>query len=270
MVRPIFTSILLLIVPLSNAQEATTDQQIINDPHFREEHGLNDYTRPSIDQIFKQLTHLSPLPVNEVPFVQPKTMPESRKNLAVEIGFLISEGFLAVQAGDMKKVQTLAAKLSRYANALGAGDKVKGHAAAILDLSKKSEIEKLKKELASTQIDVEKELILLQDIDLAHLISLGGWLRALDVSATAVDNNFSEDRAKLIYREDIADYYEYALNSMKPELKAKANIKQMIADLGKIKEHMFLYDGIKPTHDGIKEIKKLSSSLVAQALTRAE
>lgn len=270
MTRFIFCSLLLSLQPLTAQDASVIDPEIINDPHFREEHGLNNYTRPSIDEIFEQLTKLSPLPINEVPFVVPRTMPESRKSLALEIGFLISEGFLAVQSGDMKKVQTLAAKLSRYANALGAGEKVKGHAAAILDLSRNNEIEKLKNELSATQLDVEKELILLQDIDLAHLISLGGWLRALHVSATAVDKNFTDERAKLLYREDIADYYEYALNSMRPDLKSQANIKQMITDLSEIKKHMLLFDGIKPTKDGISEINKLAASLVSQALTRVK
>jgi len=258
----------LSISPLLGQQQVEIDKDLINDPHFREEHGLNAYTRPSIDKIFEQLDKLSPLPVKEVPFKLPKRMPLERENLAIEIGFLISEGFLAVQAGDMKKVQELAAKLSTYSNALGAGEKVKGHAASILEHSKKNEIAKLKKELSATQDDVEKELILLQDVDLAHLISLGGWLRALEVSTLAVDKKFSEERAKLLYREDIADYYEYALNSMKPSLKNKANFKALTANMTALKKVMLLKDAQKPTKEGMATISKLTKDSVAQALKR--
>jgi len=264
-------SALISISGLSFSQEPpSTDSEIINDPHFREEHGLNTYTRPSIEEVFDQLSKLAPLPLTEVPFQQQKNMPEEREELAIEIGFLISEGFLAVQSGDMKKVQTLASTLSRYSNALGAGEKVKGHAAAILELSKNNEIDKLKSELSATQEDVEKELILLQDIDLAHLISLGGWLRALDVSTSAVRKNFSEGRAKLLYREDVADYYAYALSSMKPELKEKANVQQMLKDLNALKKIMLLEKGVHPNKPDIEIMKKLTTSLVTQALTRSE
>ncbi len=258
----------LSISPLLGQQQVEIDKDLINDPHFREEHGLNVYTRPSIDNIFEQLDKLSPLPVKEVPFKLPKRMPLERENLAIEIGFLISEGFLAVQAGDMKKVQELAAKLSTYSNALGAGEKVKGHAASILEHSKKNEIAKLKKVLSATQGDVEKELILLQDVDLAHLISLGGWLRALEVSTLAVDKEFTEKRAKLLYREDIADYYEYALNSMKPSLKNKANFKALTANMTAFKKVMLLKDEQKPTKEGMATIRKLTKDSVAQALKR--
>jgi hypothetical protein len=256
--------------PEDRPQEANDD--LINDPHFREEHGLNEYNRPSIDHIFEQLAKLAPLPLNEVPFNQNNKMPEEREDLAIEIGFLISEGFFAVQSGEMKKVQDLAAKLSRYSNALGAGEKVKGHAAAILEHSKNNEIDKLKKELTNTQIDVERELVLLQDIDLAHLISLGGWLRALEVSAHAVNKDYTVDRAKVVYREDIADYYHYALSSMSPDLKGKPNIKQILADLDALKKLMLLEENVNPTPtpEGVKKVNEVTKSLVKHALTRAE
>ncbi|NJN55763.1 MAG: hypothetical protein HC804_14065 [Anaerolineae bacterium] len=38
---------------------------------------------------------------------------------------------------------------------------------------------------------MEIELVKLRDADLAHLISLGGWIRALEVATVAVDNQFS-------------------------------------------------------------------------------
>lgn len=266
--RTLSTSSILILLTLScHAQmPAIIDDDIMQDPHFREEHGLNDYTRPSIDDIFQQLQQLAPLPVNDAPFLVPKRMPENRDTLAIQTGFLISEGFLAVQSGDMKKVQDLASTLSRYANAIGAGEKVKGHAAQILELSEQKQTDELKKELVKTQEYIEKELILLQDIDLAHLISLGGWLRALHVSSLAVEQNFNPQRARLIFREDIADYYEFALNSMKPELREKENIKLMLADLANLKKEMLLEAKQEPSPEKVKKIYTLSQSLVKQAL----
>ena len=258
------------LLPLQAQNTVEIDKDIINDPHFREEYGLNSYTRPSIDAIFEQLTKLAPIPLSEIPFTSQKRMPLEREDLALEIGFLISEGFLAVQSGNMKKVQQLAATLSKYANALGAGEKVKGHAASILDHSKNNKIELLKKELIATQVDVEKELILLQDIDLAHLISLGGWLRALEVSAYSIHKNYTHERATILYREDIADYYEYALNSMKPELKEKESFRAMIASMTVLKQEMLLTEEKKPTKESVAAIHHLTTELVKNALSRGK
>ena len=260
-----------LIIPRLHAQDKEPiDPDLFNDPHFREEHGLNAYTRPSIDSIFAQLDQLAPLPLNGVPFKVQKRMPLKREYLALELGFLICEGFLAVQSNDMKKVQSLATVLSKYANALGAGDRVKGHAANILAHSKRNNRAALKKELAATQLDVEKELILLQDVDLAHLISLGGWLRALDVSAHAVTREFTPKRAKLLYREDIADYYEYSLSSIKPQLKEKPDFKTLSASLTTLKQKMLLKEGQKPKPETIAAIGEVTKTMVKAALGRGK
>lgn len=242
------------------------DDHIINDPHFREEHGLNEITRPPIEEIFQQLQLLSPLPVLEVPYVIPERMPEDREILAIHTGQLISEGFIAVQSGDMKKVQTIATALSRYSNAIGAGEKMKGHAAHILVLSEKQDIDNLKKEITKTQLDLEKELILLQDIDLAHLISLGGWIRAFEISSASVLKNFTEQKAKLLYREDIADYYQYALNSMNPELKKKPFMQTLLKDLTTLKACLTLKEKQIPTPKEIETIHLLALSLTKNIL----
>lgn len=237
------------------------DDNIINDPHFREEYGLNDITRPSIEEIFQQLQLLSPLPVIEVPYKIPERMPEDREILAIHTGQLISEGFIAVQSGDMKKVQTIATALSRYSNSIGAGEKMKGHAARILALSEKQDIDNLKKEIAKTQLDLEKELILLQDIDLAHLISLGGWIRAFEVSSASVMKSFTEEKAKLLHREDIVDYYEYALNSMNPTIKKKTYMQTILKDITALKTCVILKEGQQPTLESVEKIHSHASSL---------
>ena len=57
---------------------------------------------------------------------------------------------------------------------------------------------------------------------------------------------------------------------MKPELKAKPSVKQIVADLGSLKKEMLLEGDKKPSKQGVTTIKKLTESLVKQALTRSE
>ena len=97
---------------------------LIDDPHVREELGVNEFTAPSIKRIFDDLDNLAPLHADELAHEMPKRMPLNRADLAMEIGFLIAEGFIAVQAGHMQKIENLAKELSRYSRALGAGERV--------------------------------------------------------------------------------------------------------------------------------------------------
>jgi len=206
------------------ARPAVPDD-LIDDPHIREELGVNQFTAPSIKRIFDELDQLAPLPADELVHNISKRMPLNRTDLALEIGFYIANGFMAVQAGQMAKIEPLAKELSRYGRALGAGDRVNRHAASLLENARNNNVKALKKELTATQRDVETDLIHLRDIDLAHLISLGGWIRALEVSSHAVETNFTPERAKHICREDIADYYEGSIAALDPRISNRPDLK---------------------------------------------
>ncbi|MGE9270178.1 MAG: hypothetical protein ACQKBU_05180, partial [Verrucomicrobiales bacterium] len=147
---------------------------LLDDPHVREELAVNEFTAPSISRIFDSLESLAPLPMADYTREVPERMPLNRADLAVELGFLIADGFLIVQVGELGKVESLASQLTRYAKALGAGDRVNRHAASLLESARDQKVDQLKKELSATQKDVEMELVTLRDADLAHLISLGG------------------------------------------------------------------------------------------------
>lgn len=238
--------------------------------HMLEELGVNEFTAPSISKMFDTLQFLMPLPIAEVARKMPPRMSQDRADLAIELGFLIADGFLVVQAEQLDQVEDLAKDLTRYGKALGAGDRVNRHAASLLDSAKKKDVEQLKKELASTQRDVEAELVSLKDADLAHLISLGGWIRALEVSTVAVDKQFSAERARKVMREDIADYYTESVAGLEPRISERPNYVALRDILAGLRTEMTLVEGQEPTPEKMAEIRKQAAKLVELALQRQQ
>jgi hypothetical protein len=175
-----------------------------------------------------------------------------------------------VQAGQMEKVEGLAADLTRYGKALGAGDRVNRHAASLLENAKNQNVDQLKKELAATQRDVEIELVTLKDADLAHLISLGGWIRALEVSSVAVERQFSAERARKIMREDIADYYTESVASLEPRISERPNYLEMRDVLSGLRNEMLIEDGREPELKTVTAIREQAENLVKLALQRQQ
>lgn len=243
---------------------------LMDDPHVREELAVNEFTAPSIAKLFDTLQFLMPLPLLENELNLPERMPLDRADLAIELGFLIADGFLAVQAEQLDKVEDLATRLTRYGRALGAGDRVNRHAASLLDAAKEKNVEQLKKELSATQRDVEVELVVLRDADLAHLISLGGWIRALQVSTVAVDNQFSVERARKVMREDIADYYTESVAGLEPRISERPNYLAMRDVLAGLRSEMVLEDDKEPTEEMMKGIRNQAAELVKHALQRKQ
>jgi hypothetical protein len=264
-----------LTFPLVAQEEAEVNKgeipkDLLDDAHFREELGVNEFTAPSIAKLFDTLQFLTPLPIAEVDRKMPPRMPQDRADLAVELGFLIADGFLVVQAEQLDRVQELANDLTRYGKALGAGDRVNGHAASLLESARNKDVVQLKKELTATQRDVEMELVSLKDADLAHLISLGGWIRALEVATVAVDNQFTVERARKVMREDIADYYSESVTGLEPKISERPNYLAMRDLLAGLRTEMTLPDGEEPKRETMTEIRKQAAKLVELALQRQQ
>lgn len=266
----------VLLVPVLLAQDPIDQEKpaipadLLDDPHVREELAINEFTAPSIAKIFDSLESLAPLPINEHSREIPERTPLNRADLAVELGYLIADGFLIVQAGELGKVEDLASHLTRYGKALGAGERVNRHAASLLESARDGKVDQLKEELSATQKDVELELVTLRDADLAHLISLGGWIRALDVATAAVERQFSEDRAREVLREDIADYYSSIVGSLEPRIAERPSYIEMRDLLAGMRTEMTLEKDTPPTLDQIKDIRKQALKLNELALQREE
>jgi hypothetical protein len=72
------------------------------------------------------------------------------------------------------------------------------HSASLTELGRHGEWPRVRQELISTQTDVEQAMVELRDEKMAHLISLGGWLRGLEICARVVEMDFSAQRAKIL------------------------------------------------------------------------
>lgn len=226
--------VLLLLAPHAlRAQEAGkgTAQKIpealIGDEHLREEFGVNDFTTPSIRRIFDQLDALGTLPYDKLKRPIPVKAPSDRLLLSLGLGMLIGDGFLIVQCEKVEEMEPLGRSVLRYAKALGAGMRISTHSQSLLENSLKGDWDALRTELAATQADVEAEMVLLRDIEVAHLISLGGWLRAFEISTETVAANYSEEKSRSLSRADIVEYFMASLGNLHPSLQQTSYIKDL-------------------------------------------
>jgi hypothetical protein len=56
----------------------------------------------------------------------------------------------------------------------------------------------------------------LRDEKMAHFISLGGWLRGLEICAKTVELDFAPQRARVLAQPDLADYFGNELSTLPP------------------------------------------------------
>lgn len=247
-----------LVVP-----EMFRDDALLDESHSNRELGINVYTAPSISKIFDQLEKLPAIPEEYVLRQRPTKLSTASGKVALEMGFLLADGFIAVCSGHMNDVKPIALELNRYGRALGVGDKMDTHSAALLEQAEKGNRKEFKRILNSTQSDVNAELAGLGDPDLAHLIALGGWVRACEASAAALCDEFSAEQASIIFYPDAPEYFRMILQGTDPATAKKLEIEEMCRLLQELTTLMTLSEGEAPTPEKVAQLQKIAGELAA-------
>ena len=225
------------------------EEPLTKQGYEREELGVNPYTAPSIARIFQQLDDLRPLPFEQLQREFPKASPPSREQKGLIFGGLIADGFLVVEAERRNAVDNLGRVLLREARGLGVADRVIRHSASLTELARRGDWQAVRKELIATQADVEQAMIELRDQRMAHLIGLGGWLRGLEISAGAIELDFSAQRAKILAQQDLVDYFSGELKTLPPAVAQTPLFEKIRAGVNAIRVSLnkAMVDGLKLT-----------------------
>lgn len=230
------------------------DDSMLDESHSNRELGINVYTAPSISKIFAQLDDLPTIPEPYVLRNRPEKLPIDAGSLALEMGYLLADGFIAVRSGHMNDVKPIALDLTRYGKAMGVGDRMNVHSAALLEHAEKGQLEEFKRILTSTQSDVNGELTALRDPDLAHLLALGGWVRALDAAAAAIESKFDPRQAAAIFYPEAPEYFNEILHGLAPRTARRLKTEQMQMLLEELTGLMTLSHGEMPTAEKVRAI----------------
>lgn len=237
-------------------------EDVLGDEHVREEFGVNEFTTPSIRKLFDMLSKVGKLRYDELKRPFSDKTPADRVIVSLGLGTLIADGFLIVQTEKVDEMEFVGRAMIKYGKALGAGGRMNKHTQSLFEHSLRGEWNDLKEELARTQADVEAEMVLLRDVDIAHLISLGGWLRALEMSTKTISMDYAEEKTRQLTRRDILEYYLSSLDSLHPSLLKN---QSLIALRKGIEEMMPMVDVPEGKALTLDEIKKLSDKASALA-----
>jgi len=241
--------------------EAQEDSDMADDSHFREELGVNQYTTPSIEQLFLTLDSLKPIPTQELTRPPRALRLDNRVKFALSFGVLIGDGFLAVEGEQVKAIEPLGRELLRRAKGLGVQQRVARHSKQLLDLAKELDWSALRKELIVTQKDVESAMLDLRDEEMVHLLSLGGWIRGLEIGAASVEADFSTERVSKLRQLDLLDYYLQRLETLSTPLKSTALISQIISGLKEVRQKLTATPSV--SKEDVSDIQKTARNLVA-------
>src|SRR4029434_7182213 len=188
-----------------------------------------------------------------------------RPRIALLLGTVIADGFIAVQAEDAETVKDIGQRVLTLAKGIGVGNSITPHAKAIIEAADKRNWNNVRRELDRTQNSVQLAMNEVHDEKLSQLVSLGGWLRGTEVLTSVVNERFSADGAELLHQPDLLSYFQKRLQAM-PEFDLPI-IHQIQEALVEVQPLIDVRDRRIPP-ETVKKVKEITTRLGQGILTR--
>lgn len=146
----------------------------------------------------------------------PTTYP-TRLRSALNLGTLVTDGYIAVEAQDGQQVKNTGKDIIALARALGVGEDVLMRGKSISDFADKNDWFALREELEATTNEVRRAMVAQRDGSLALLITAGAWLRALEAGSRAAELSGEEKTAELLRQAELVAWLRAELQQLPEE-----------------------------------------------------
>jgi hypothetical protein len=134
--------------------------------------------------------------------------------IALLLGVVIGEGFIAVEARDAAEVKEVGNAVLTLARGLGVQPTVMRRSRSIVELADKNDWSAVRKEWDRVLPDVQQGMKQLKSEQLSQLVSLGGWLRGTRALTALILQQYSPESAELLRQPALLDRFEIQLGKM--------------------------------------------------------
>jgi len=193
----------------------------------------------------------------------------NRAQIALNLGGLIADGFIAVEAQDSQQVKNIGTDIIKLAKALGVSENVLSRGNSINEFAENSEWDTLQEELEATQNEVKTSMQSHQDQDLVILVSLGGWIRGTQVVSASVIKNYDERSAKVLRQPAVINFIHSKINAVSPELRNEPLVKSVNEQLTGL-EKLVAFQSGKPTLEEVRKLNQAVTKLIEEIQSKGD
>ena len=186
----------------------------------------------------------------------------SRAQMALNLGGLVADGYIAVEAENSQQVKNIGKDILTLGKSLGVSKEILDRGKSLTEFAEGKQWDVLKEELEATQNEVKSALERNKDFDLINLVTLGGWVRSVEVLSGWIGEHYSEPGAKLLRQPGIAALLEKGLADLPAKTREENIVKKTQAKLTDIKAAVSFPAGTTPTVEQIKALNKLATDLM--------
>jgi len=182
----------------------------------------------------------------------------NRAQIALNLGGLIADGFIAVEAKDSQQVKNIGSDIIKLAKALGVSENLLSRGNSINEFAENDEWDVLQEELEATQNEVKSSMQTHSDQDLVILVSVGGWIRGTQVVSAAIMQNYDERSAKVLRQPALVSFIHSKINDISPGLRAEPLVKDVNEQLVGIEKLVSFPASKAPS---VEEVRKVNEAV---------
>src|SRR5437660_199686 len=193
----------------------------------------------------------------------------NRAQIALNLGGLIADGFIAVEAKDSQQVKNIGSDIIKLAKALGVSENLLKRGNSINEFAENNEWDTLQEEMEATQNEVKSSMQSHNDQDLVILVSLGGWIRGTQVVSGAIARNYDERSAKVLRQPALVKFMQSKINEISPELRSEPLVKDVSEELTGIEKLVSFPADKAPTVDEVRKINEAVGKVMEKIENKA-
>lgn len=194
----------------------------------------------------------------------------NRAQIALNLGGLIADGFIAVEAQDSQQIKNIGADIIKLAKALGVSENILGRSSSISEFAENNDWNSLQEELEATQNEVKNSMQSHQDQDLVILVSLGGWIRGTQVVTGAVLKNYNERNAKVLRQPALVRYIRSKIKDISPAMLDEPLVKDISDELGDIEKLVSFPAASAPSVEDVRKLNEAVGKLMEETRNKAQ
>lgn len=183
----------------------------------------------------------------------------SRAQIALALGTLVADGYIAVEAQDSQGVKNIGKEIINLAKKLNVSQSVLGRGNSINDFAENNDWNALREELEATQNEVKLDMEDQKDGSLVTLVSLGAWVRGTEIASGLVEDAYTPESARVLRQPAIIEYLLKQIASLPQGLQGDVLLVSLKSALEK---SLACVTAETPTEQNVKDLHEAMAVVV--------
>ncbi len=186
----------------------------------------------------------------------------SRPLIALNLGTLLADGFLAAEAQDRQEVKNVSREIKLLTKSIGLEQDYMVRNNSIADFADSRRWEALDEELEAVQSELAAAMSSRRDDELAMLMSLGCWLRSMEIVSAHLAANYTTEGAGLLRQPGVGGFFAARLDALPAKVSAIPVVAEIHRRLPALASALSLPAETPLSSEAITALHRLTADMV--------